>query len=392
MRDLLLGRGTIDLDVVVVGDALALARALHVAVGGDGAARLRLHEQFGTATLLFAAGPTLDLITARHEQYPAPGALPIVTVGSLDDDLRRRDFTINALALALDPGRRAILLDPLGGRGDLTRGLLRVLHDGSFVDDPTRILRGLRYAGRLDYRFEPHTDALCRDALAGGALDTVSIQRLSHELVRILSEARAAAILDHARMYDLLAHFPASLRWDATARRAFARLDARWPGLAVSPRFALWEARFALLVATLPPLEARSSASELHLTSGALLLAEQIARLRATVDAAPLPATNAALGRLLDPFEPVAIVAVAAYRDDEAVRATLLRYLSTVRPLAPALTGEALKALGLPPGPLYRLALSALRDYKRDRPTVTVEDERAFLQSWLAAQRGEAAR
>lgn len=390
MRDLLLGHDTIDLDVVVTGDALALARALQPAIGGDAAARLRLHEQFGTAMLLLAAGPTLDLITARREYYPAPGALPVVTAGSLDDDLRRRDFTINALLLTLDTSHPATLLDPLGGREDLARGLLRVLHDGSFVDDPTRILRGLRYAGRLDYCFEPHTDALCRAALVNGALGTVSIQRLSHELVRILSEARTAAILDRADAYGLLARFPVPLRWDAAARQSFVRLDLLWSNLTVPSRFALWEARFALLVATLPLNEARASASGLHLTSGALLLAEQVSRLRALVDAGPLPARNATLGRLLDPFEPSAIIAVAAYCDDEAVRSTLVHYLATIRPLTPSLNGEALKALGLPPGPIYRLALAALRDYKRDQPTVTAEDERAFLLSWLVAREGEA--
>lgn len=386
VRDLILGRATLDLDIVVGGDALMLARVVHDAVGGEQIARLRLHETFGTATLLFADGLHLDLITARRERYPAPGALPVVTPGTIDDDLRRRDFTINALALRLEPGGSATLLDPLGGRDDLARGLVRVLHDTSFRDDPTRLLRGLRYAGRLGYAFAPHTDALCRAALADGALRTVSIQRIGHELIRIFEEARAAAILDLAARYGLFTALPVALRWDAATRQAFPLLDAHWHTLPAANRFARWEARFALLVVGYPPAEARAIANRLSLPSGAMLLSEQVARLRELLAATALPATDAALGRLLDPFAPAALVAFAAWSDDENRRTALLRYLTEIRPLTPTLTGDALRALGVPPGPIYREALAALRDRKRDNPAVTVEDERAFLLSWFAAR------
>ncbi len=385
MRDLLLGRDTVDLDIVVVDDAVALARALHAEPGGDGATRLRVHDAFGTATLILAEGWSLDLITARREHYPSPGALPIVTPGTLADDLRRRDFTINAMALTLDAAQPGLLLDPLGGRADLADGVVRVLHDGSFADDPTRILRGLRYGGRLAFAFDPHTAALCRAAVAGGALGTVSAQRLGHEFVRTLAEGRAAAILDRFVAYDLLARFPVPLRWDGATARAVAHLDDLWATLPPDRRrFALWEARFALLTATFPPGEARAAAAGLHLTAGAAALAEQVARLRAVVDSATLPASNSALGQLLDPFAPEALIAVAASSADDSTRAILLRYLTTVRPLAPALNGDALVALGVPPGPLYREALDALRGYKRDHPSVTADDERAFLLMWLA--------
>jgi tRNA nucleotidyltransferase (CCA-adding enzyme) len=386
VRDLILGRTTVDLDIVVVGEALLLARAVHDAVGGEQVARLHLHEAFGTATLLFADGLHVDLITARHERYPAPGALPVVTPGTIDQDLRRRDFTINALALRLEPDGSATLLDPLGGRADLSRGLLRVLHAASFNDDPTRLLRGLRYAGRLGYFFAPDTDVLCRAALSGGALRTVSIQRVSHELIRIFEEARAAAIFELAAGYGLFSALPVTLCWDAATRQAFPRLDTHWHTLPAANRFARWEARFALLVVRLPPAEARALAARLSLPSGATLLAAQVAQLRELLAATALPATDAAIGRLLDTFVPAAIVAFAAWGDDEDVRTALLRYLRDIRPLTPVLTGDTLRALGVPPGPIYREALAALRDQKRNNPAVTVEDERAFLLSWLAVR------
>ena len=390
VRDLLLGRATVDLDVVIVGDAVALARALHLDLGGEGVARLRVHDAFGTATLLFADGLALDLITARHEVYPQPGALPIVTPGTLDDDLRRRDFTINAMAIDLASQGLDAVLDPLGGRSDLARGLVRVLHDGSFVDDPTRLLRGIRYQCRLGLAFDPHTIALYGAASTAGALGTVSVQRLSHEFVRLLAEERAAAMLDQLVDFGLLAQFPQPLRWDEPMRRAYARLDELWPSLPATPqRFTLWEARFALLTASLAPDAAREAAIGLHLTAGAGLLAEQVARLYPLVGSQGLPDVVSALGRLLDPFAPAAIIAVAALCERDSVRAELRHYLTTIRTRLPQLNGDALVELGVPRGPIYRVALQALRDFVRDNAAATLQDERAFLLAWLAAQRAD---
>ena len=390
VRDLLLGRATVDLDVVIVGDAVALARALHLDLGGEGVARLRVHDAFGTATLLCADGLVLDLITARHEVYPQPGALPIVTPGTLDDDLRRRDFTINAMAIDLASQGLGAVLDPLGGRSDLARGLVRVLHDGSFVDDPTRLLRGIRYQCRLGLAFDPHTIALYGAASTAGALGTVSVQRLSHEFVRLLAEERAAAMLDQLVDFGLLAQFPQPLRWDEHMRRAYARLDELWPSLPATPqRFTLWEARFALLTASLAPDAAREAAIGLHLTAGAGLLAEQVARLYPLVGSQGLPDVVSALGRLLDPFAPAAIIAVAALCERDSVRAGLRYYLTTIRTRLPQLNGDALVELGVPRGPIYRVALQALRDFVRDNAAATLQDERAFLLAWLAAQRAD---
>lgn len=390
VRDLLLGRATVDLDVVIVGDAVALAQALHRALGSERAARLRVHDAFGTATLLFADGLALDLITARHEVYPLPGALPVVTPGTLDDDLRRRDFTINAIAIDLAPQRLGTVLDPLGGQADLGHGVVRVLHDGSFVDDPTRLLRGIRYQCRLGFAFDTHTAALYDAASTAGVLGTVSVQRLSHEFVRLLAEERAVAMLDQLVVFGFLAQFSRSLRWDESTRRAYGWLDELWPFLPpTSQRFALWEARFALLTASLAPDAAREAATGLHLTTGAAMLAEQVARLHGLVAAQGLPDAASALGRFLDPFVPAAIITVVALCERDTVRAALRHYLTTIRTRLPQLNGDALVEMGVPRGPIYRVALQALRDYMRDNPAATVGDERAFLLAWLALPRDD---
>ena len=175
VRDLLLGCDRADLDVVVEGDAAALAAALD----GESVAQ----DRFATARVTLD-GVEYDLATARTESYPRPGALPDVRPASLADDLARRDFAINAMAVPLGDAR---LIDPHGGLGDLAAGVLRVLHERSFVDDPTRTLRAARYAARFGFAVEPRTEALARCA----DLSTVSEDRVEAELMRLAGEPRA---------------------------------------------------------------------------------------------------------------------------------------------------------------------------------------------------------
>jgi tRNA nucleotidyltransferase (CCA-adding enzyme) len=179
VRDRLLGRGRADLDVVVVGEAAALARAL--------GAPLAEHDRFATAKVELE-GHEVDIAAARTETYAHPGALPeVAPAASIESDLGRRDFTINALAMPLRGPAR--LIDPHGGGEDLERGLLRVLHPGSFVDDPTRAIRAARYAARFGFAPEPETERLLRAADLGA----VSADRRAAELRRLATEERAVA-------------------------------------------------------------------------------------------------------------------------------------------------------------------------------------------------------
>ena len=188
VRDLLLGRVPHELDFVVEGDAAAVARRAATRIGG----RVLVHERFGTATVE-GPGTVFDLAGARRERYERPGALPEVQLGaSLGEDLARRDFTINAIALHLVDGE---LTAWPGAREDLEAGVLRVLHGGSFVDDPTRLLRLARYAARLGFEPEPETDALAAAAVAGGAVETVTGPRLGAELRLLVREPLPGALL-----------------------------------------------------------------------------------------------------------------------------------------------------------------------------------------------------
>lgn len=190
VRDWLLGiADTPDLDVTVEGDGIELARAAGRFLGGT----LTVHRQFGTATRrLRRSGRSrplrVDFATCRRETYARPAAYPTVAPGTLEDDLFRRDFTINAMAAALGPARFGTLADPFGGLRDLRLKTVRILHPQSFLDDPSRILRGIRFARRFGFRWEPATERAANTALAAGALGRLNPGRLSRELDRMRRE------------------------------------------------------------------------------------------------------------------------------------------------------------------------------------------------------------
>lgn len=252
VRDLLLERGRADLDLVVVGDAAALASRL----GAD----VVSHERFGTAKVTLD-GHELDIAAARSEEYLQPGALPVVEpADAIEDDLGRRDFTINAMAIPLQGEPR--LLDPHGGQADLAAGLLRVLHEGSFEDDPTRAIRAARYAARFGFELEPRTAEL----LATAGLGTVSADRRDAELLRLAGEESGP------RGFELVAEWglwPLADRADELVPRVAQLLgEEPWRALEL-PRDR------ALFAAALEPLsdEPALAAQEPSLPSEAVALA-----------------------------------------------------------------------------------------------------------------------
>ncbi len=205
VRDWVLGMTkTPDVDVAVEGDGPALAQVVAAAL----TATLTVHAAFGTATLLLRQGAVrrLDVATCRREVYAKPAAYPRVEPGTLREDLARRDFTINAMAVSMGPGRMGQLVDPFGGVRDLRAKRLRVLHPGSFRDDPSRILRGVRFAERFGLSWERQTHRALREALAQGALGWLNAGRLRKEFTAMLNEPDSIACFLH--MARLLAGRP----------------------------------------------------------------------------------------------------------------------------------------------------------------------------------------
>jgi tRNA nucleotidyltransferase (CCA-adding enzyme) len=238
VRDMLLGRAPRELDVVVEQDAHGfagdLARELQTLAGEDARERFEttFHERFRTALVRWPGGQ-IDVATRRSEQYPHDGALPDVADGTLETDLQRRDFTINTLYVALNGPRRGRLDGAPNARDDLDTRVLRVLHERSFRDDPTRLLRMARYRARLGFAMEPHTAELASEAIADGALDTISAARVGAELRLALGEPDPVAALESLAQLGVLSALHQSLTLDdALARAALDVLPAppgAWP-------------------------------------------------------------------------------------------------------------------------------------------------------------------
>jgi tRNA nucleotidyltransferase (CCA-adding enzyme) len=185
VRDLLLGLGSLDIDIVVEGDGLKFAKSLSDKLNGS----LIVHEQFGTATI--EALYKVDIATARSEHYKSPAVYPDVKPGTIQEDLNRRDFTINAISLSLNENTFKQVVDFFNGIEDLKNGIIRVLHDKSFIDDPTRIFRAVRFEQRYNFKIDAHTRQLIDTAIKAGMLDKLKKQRKDKEITLISKEKNA---------------------------------------------------------------------------------------------------------------------------------------------------------------------------------------------------------
>ena len=392
LRDVLLRIPIKDLDLVVEGDAPALARQLSEELGG----RLLVHSQFGTATVTIGSS-RMDLVTARKEVYPRPAALPQVSPGTIEDDLARRDFSINALALSLTEPLPSIR-DPHNGVGDIGRGLVRVLHRRSFVDDPTRILRAVRYEQRLGFRIEDETLSLAREALAQGHMASVSGDRVRHELDRILHEERPALPLRRAMELGILAAIhPALVNGEALDRletsdplqypvvetRAEAGHEGEGRPLAY----------LAALVYPLSPGDGEGIIRRLSLPGAwAEVVRDTIALRNVEPELAAPGLSPSRLVRLVQGFSPTAVLAVSRVTISPAAGRVLKDYLDELQYVAPDLKGGDLLALGVPSGPLVGRILGQLWEAKLDRRVATSAQEKKLVKELLAQWGGQPGR
>ncbi len=348
VRDLLLGRPVMDLDLVVEGDGPRIAEALAAELGGRVAAR----SQFGTAKLVVGE-QTLDVATARLETYEHPGALPTVRPGTLRDDLARRDFTVNAMAAHLGPETFGAIEDRLGGGADLAQRVLRPLHDGSFVDDATRILRALRYEHRLGFRMDGPTEALVRrDAQY---LSTISGDRVRHEVERICQEARPEAPLARARDLGVLTALLPGLDWPEAVHEAVSR--ARAAGEQTAPLV------FVALLASNPGAEgAAAFADRLAMPTRWRRVVDHTVALGPTLDALAQEGLRPSqVERLLRGTEEEAVLARRVLSSADVVRERLGRYATELRHVQPRLNGHDLRDMGAPAGPEMGHLLEELR-------------------------------
>lgn len=371
VRDLLIGQANLDLDLVVEGDAMKLAHKLAATYGG----RVHTHARFGTAKWMMGDEEefALDFATARTEFYEYPTALPEVERSSIKLDLHRRDFTINAMALCLDRDRYAALLDPYGGEHDLDRGLIRVLHNLSFIEDPTRILRAVRFEQRFGFQIESRSAQLIDDARE--LLGKVSGQRLRHELDLIFAEAEPERALARLQELGVLEKIQANLQADAWLTNKYAALrESHTP----TPMLYLGVLAFRLRAS-----EARTLSRRLKLSNGESEILVQTVALRMLER--QLSAPNLSPSRvveLIERFDDAALAVFAIATDSATARAYVDQFRARWRGIHPTLTGADLKALGIPPGPRYRPILQSLRAQRLDGAITSRAEEEAFVKSW----------
>ncbi|RIK41852.1 MAG: polynucleotide adenylyltransferase [Chloroflexi bacterium] len=414
VRDLLLNSSsarlrTLDLDIVIEGDAIAFARHIQARYGG----RVVTHKRFGTAKWILddetqplqldrlladfttlpadngaeqvaADLPThLDFVTARTEFYTAPTVLPTVELSNIKLDLHRRDFTINTLAFSLNPDRWGELLDFFGGLNDLEHGLIRVLHSLSFVDDPTRILRAVRYEQRFGFSIEPRTLELLQDALE--LLDRVTPARVRHELERILQEALPEQALKRLAALEILERLDPALTVDEWVEDRFARLRTALQSPDMDLRLAnepIERLYWGMLVLRLPAATHAALQERLALRSETQRLMKGLAQLQAVRPQLCNPDLRpSVVVELLDPIDGVAQALYIIANVDAQVTAHLKRYYTEWRHIRSTLTGADLQRLGLSPSPLYGRILTALRAARLDGAVTTPAEELALAET-----------
>ncbi len=387
VRDLLLKRGNWDLDLTVEGNGIGFARLVADRYG----ARLAVFERFATARLVFPDGLKIDIATTRRESYAQPAILPTVQLASIEEDLYRRDFTINAMAIQLNAAQFGRLRDVYGGQRDLRARTIRVLHVGSFEDDPTRIFRAIRFEHRFGFRLERATLRLLAQAASTNLIARLSGPRLQNEILLLFSEhdpVRAIARLAQLKLLRFLHH---RLCYTKNVKRVVT---------AVPKALTWWARRFPDSVIDRPIvyLMALSSESSPDVVA-AMIRRLVLSREQAKNVSAGGSRIDRALKRLTDKgtVRPSQVYRLLADLSDEVlvlllakqisrqhgVRLSLLKrhLLSYVknRGVKTALTGRDLQAMGLKPGPQYRTILDQLLDARIDGMITTEAEERAFV-------------
>lgn len=388
VRDLLLERDNRDLDLLVEGDGPAFAGALAAELGGE----LRVHAAFLTAEILLPGGETLDVATARSELYRSPAALPEVQSSALRQDLFRRDFTVNTLALRLGPGGPPELVDFFGGRRDLENRQLRVLHSLSFVDDPTRALRGVRLEARLQFRLAAETEKLLAVALSQGVFDLLTGSRLAAELELLLGDpGTALAGLDRLAELGLLPVLHPRLTWTPALagelRGAQAAYDwYRLEGL-TRPAVSLFRLLLLVLARSLPDDQERERLCRRLLLAGevravVMAPAERLGQAAGVAESAanrPHEVEEALAG--LSGEEVLLLFAAAS----EEARARVRHALTDLAPRTLAVRGADLVARGVAAGPAVGRALRETRRALLDgRVGEGREEQLAFALAVLA--------
>jgi tRNA nucleotidyltransferase (CCA-adding enzyme) len=382
VRDIFLFQENLDVDVVIEGDGIEFAKALAASLHG----RVRAHEKFRTAVVILPDGQKIDVATARLEYYKSPGALPTVEMGSIKLDLYRRDFSINTLAIKLNPERFGTLIDFFAGQRDLKRKVIRVLHNLSFVEDPTRVFRAIRFEQRFGFKIAKLTSGLINNAVRMDFFKELSGRRLLAELRQILGEDKPVKALRRLNDYKLLKVIHPKIVYNSTLDNLLNAVDKvlNWHNLLfLEDPCRKW---MVYLLALMKPFKqgvAEDLCSRLELT-GRFRKVFVDEKTKADLCLKWMQSQkgfqNSVLYRRLYPLRTEILLYIMASTTAEGVRRGISNYFTRLRSTTTFLTGNDLKEMGLESGPIYRKILDSLLDARLNGQVKTREDEVRFVR------------
>jgi len=395
VRDLILRYENLDIDVVIEGDGIAFANAFAKRFG----CKVKSHERFGTAVVIFPDGFKIDIATARLEYYEKPGALPTVELSSLKLDLYRRDFTINTLAAALNPRSFGELIDFFGAQRDIREKTIRVLHNLSFVEDPTRVFRAIRFEQRYGFVMAKHTQSLIKNAVKLNLLQRISGERLLNELKAILEEENFLRAINRIKEFALIKYIHPDIHLDAEEMSLLerARDVLSWYQLLyMEEKIEAWLVLFLAIIDQLQDddvmkikkglaiagkhrvniLEARADAKtalnmlQMKLAHGSIKQGKVL--------------KSSEVYNILKPIPMEDILYIMAKTKSDDTKKTISNFITHLKACKTLLHGDDLKRLGVPEGPIYSEILSLLLEKRLDDKIKTKADEEKMVKELVA--------
>lgn len=383
VRDLIMGRQNLDVDIVIEGDAINFANEFSKAQKG----KVTSHERFGTAVVTLPDGFKIDIATTRSEVYSRPGALPTIQPGKIEDDLKRRDFTINAMAINLKNDEFGELVDVLDGLSDLQEHKIKVIHEESFSDDPTRIFRAIKYEQRYGFSMDRHTEGLLNFAIDRNFLSTITKQRLRNEILLILNEDNASRPLNRMRQSDLMRYIhpeillnnrKLSLIYKISEMNSFMPL----PFLKANEKIDYALINLMILLDGLKEDDVIDVSERLALSKKYTeALKSSIAKLPKALftiseeTTAPSKIYEALNGL---PFD---TLIYSIFKADKSTIYQIMLYLTVLRDTKPIITGKDLKELGYSEGPIFNEILTEVFNAQLDEKIETKQEAIEFIKS-----------
>ena len=388
VRDLFLYRSDEDIDIVIEGDGIAFAKEYAKIVG----ARIHTHEKFGTAVVIFPDGFKIDVASARMEYYKFPAALPVVQMSSIKLDLYRRDFTINTLAIQLNSDKFGLLIDFFSARKDLKEKIVRVLHNLSFVEDPTRVFRAIRFEQRFEFTIGKLTASLMANAISMDFFRELSGKRVFAELQLILKEENPVPAIKRLNDFDLLKviHPSIKLDTDLSATLKAAKKVLSWHDLLfLEESYKKWIVYFLVLVRNCKPHITKEICRRFELVPDdeKILCTERFGADRCVFWLERnLPVSDSVLYRKLTGFKTELILFMMAIAKNKAVKKSISHFFTDLRRTRITLKGRDLTKMGLQPGPVYRQVMEAVLDARLDGTLKSKKDEIEFARQLVAEQ------